>query len=103
MSEAIVRLKIVLDDTDPPIWRTIEVPAAISLKNLHRIIQAAMGWKDEHLFAFQVGRQTIANRIQLADLIAGRIKRLDYLYDMGDSWQHTLRIDKTLSADPSET
>ena len=62
-----------------------------------------MGWKDEHLFAFQVGRQTVANRIQLADLIAGRIKRLDYLYDLGDSWQHTLRIDKTVAADPNET
>jgi hypothetical protein len=28
----------------------IEVPAAISLKDLHRIVQAAMGWEDEHVF-----------------------------------------------------
>jgi hypothetical protein len=103
MSEAIVRLKIVLDDTDPLIWRTIEVAADISLKDLHRIIQAAMGWQDEHLFAFQLGGQKLANRVQLADLVAERIKRLDYLYDMGDSWKHTLRIDKTLAADPNKT
>ena len=101
MSDAIIRLKIVLDDTDPPIWRTIEVPAAITLKDLHRVIQAAMGWEDEHLFEFQLGRGRAANRTQLAELAVARIRRLGYLYDMGDSWQHTLRIEKTLDADPA--
>jgi hypothetical protein len=43
MTDSVIRLKIELDDTDPSIWRRIEVPAAITLKELHRIIQAAMG------------------------------------------------------------
>ena len=34
MSDSVIRLKIELDDTDPPIWRTIEVPAAVSLEAL---------------------------------------------------------------------
>jgi hypothetical protein len=62
MSDCVTRLRIELDDTDPPIWRVIEVPAAISLEDLHRIVQAAMGWEDEHLFAFQVGREQVASR-----------------------------------------
>lgn len=100
MSDSVIRLKIELDDTDPPIWRVIEVPAAISLEDLHRIVQAAMGWEDEHLFAFQVGREQVASRVRLVDLAARCIKRFGYLYDMGDNWQHTLRIEKALSADP---
>lgn len=101
MTDSVIRLKIELDDTDPPIWRRIEVPAAITLKDLHRIIQAAMGWDDDHLFAFQVGRQKASTRVQLDELAAQRIKRIGYLYDMGDSWQHTLRLEKTIAADPA--
>jgi len=103
MSEPIVRLKIVLDDTDPPIWRRVELPATTELKELHRITQAAMGWEDEHLHGFQLGRQKLGRRVQLGELSASGIKRLGYLYDMGDSWQHTLRIEKTLAADPKQS
>src|SRR3546814_8924861 len=79
----------------------VEVPAAITLKDLHHISQAAMGWDDDHLFAFQIGRQRASSRVQLAELAAQRIKRIGYLYDMGDGWQHTLRIEKKLAADPA--
>ncbi|GAB4363539.1 MAG: plasmid pRiA4b ORF-3 family protein [Kiloniellaceae bacterium] len=101
MADSVIRLKVDLDDTDPPIWRRIEVPAATTLKDLHRIIQAAMGWEDAHLFAFEIGRQKAPSRVQLAELAALRIKRIGYLYDMGDNWQHTLRLEKTLAADPA--
>jgi len=42
MSDAVVRLKITLEDTDPPIWRRIEVKATTTLKALHPIIQAVL-------------------------------------------------------------
>jgi len=76
MTASVIRLKVELDDTDPPIWRRIEVPAATTLKDLHRIIQAAMGWDDDHLFAFQIGRQSASSRVQLDELAAQRIKRI---------------------------
>lgn len=60
-----------------------------------------MGWNDDHLFAFQVGRQSASSRVQLAEVAAQRVKHIGYLYDMGDSWQHTLRIEKSLAADPA--
>jgi Plasmid pRiA4b ORF-3-like protein len=102
-ADSIVHLKIVLDHTEPPIWRAVELPATTGLKELHRIIQSAMGWDDEHLYSFQVGRQKIGGRVQLGELAASGIKRFGYLYDMGDSWQHTLRIEKTLAADPKQS
>jgi hypothetical protein len=114
----VVRLKITLCDTEPAIWRRVEVPASITLKDLHAIIQATMGWENYHLYQFHAGRQTIngpgmddggfsgrqnvtAGRMQLGDLIDGKIKCFDYLYDMGDSWEHELHIEKVLTADPA--
>lgn len=119
MSDA-VHLKITLVDTEPAIWRRVEVPSVITVKDLHAVIQAVMGWENYHLYQFHVGRQTIngpgfddigffsqhnvtAGRVQLNELIDARVKRFSYLYDMGDSWEHELRIEKVLPADPDAT
>lgn len=96
----IIRLKIELDDTDPPVWRRIEVAASTTLKQLHSAVQAAMGWHDSHLHEFEVGRRRASGSTSLADLAAARIKRFGYHYDMGDSWQHTLRIEQVQPAEP---
>ena len=40
----IATLRIELQDTDPVIWRQVEVPTSVTLKVLHDIIQAVMGW-----------------------------------------------------------
>lgn len=45
----IATLRIDLKDTDPAIWRQVEVATSITLEVLHDIIQAAMGWFDCHL------------------------------------------------------
>ena len=52
------QLKVTLDDTRPPIWRRIQVPASITLNQLHEIIQEAMGWSNYHLHLFEIGRAT---------------------------------------------
>lgn len=115
----VARLKITLADIEPPIWRRVEVVASTTLRDLHAVIQAAMGWENYHLYRFHVGRQTIngpgfddigfsgrpnvtAGRVRLDELIEAKIKRFAYLYDMGDSWEHELRIEKVLAADPAQ-
>src|SRR5256886_8877177 len=45
----IATVRIELQDTDPVIWRQVEVPTSITLKVLHDIVQAVMGWCDDHL------------------------------------------------------
>src|SRR5579872_2271420 len=111
----VVRLKITVTDTEPPIWRRVEVASASTLKDLHTVIQAAMGWQNYHLYRFHVGHEAIngpgvgdpglqgqrsmtAARVSIDDLINGRVKRFGYLYDMGDSWEHEVRIEKVLPA-----
>jgi len=117
MSETIARLRIVLRYTDPPIWRRVEVPAECTLADLHTVIQAAMRWTNSHLYLYEVGRQSIggpglgepgvdstrapsARRVRVADLAENGVKRFRYVYDMGDSWEHDIRIEKVF---PSES
>lgn len=48
-------LKITLVHSKPAIWRRIEVPGAILLGELHRLIQGVMGWDEAHLHQFIFG------------------------------------------------
>jgi Plasmid pRiA4b ORF-3-like protein len=114
----IVRLRIALEGTEPPIWRRVDVPANMSLKELHSVIQAAMGWQNMHLYHFQAGRQRIigpglddlggigarsvgAGSVLIGDLTARGITRFSYVYDMGDNWEHTIEIEQRLSINPA--
>lgn len=53
----IATVRIELRDTDPLIWRDVDVPTSVTLKVLHDIIQAVMGWFDYHLWEFTIGKQ----------------------------------------------
>jgi Plasmid pRiA4b ORF-3-like protein len=53
----IATLRIELQDTDPVIWRQVEVPTSVTLKVLHDIIPAVMGWFNYHLWEFTIGKQ----------------------------------------------
>lgn len=45
------QLRIALKDI-PAVWRRVLVPAGITFRTLHRVIQFAMGWQDCHLHDF---------------------------------------------------
>ncbi|MDQ1575636.1 MAG: hypothetical protein QOH55_786 [Microbacteriaceae bacterium] len=47
-----LRLRITLLDSEPEIWRTLDVDSALRLDELHDAIQIAMGWRDTHLHEF---------------------------------------------------
>src|SRR5438105_1581778 len=48
----IYQLKVTLQESDPPIWRRILVPASTTLGKLHDVLQVTMGWMDCHLHQF---------------------------------------------------
>lgn len=110
----IASLRIGLKDSDPPIWRVVEVPTSITLKVLHDIIQAAMGWLDYHLWELIIDGQTyglpmddvsdaaprkVATRTRLRDVLAPGTIRIDYTYDFGDNWEHSLIVSDVRSGD----
>lgn len=109
---SIFRIKITLNDIDPPVWRRIEVLGDTRLDKLHRMLQAAMCWEDHHLHQFTAGGVTwgIPNpdipddtrneRNVRLDTIASAGETLVYEYDFGDSWIHRLRIEEVLAPEP---
>ena len=105
----IVSLKVTLRGTKPPIWRRLLMPDTMTLDDLHQAIQAAMGWDDCHLHAFDIDgrqygdRQTVddvadENRLTLKGLLKSGVARFAYTYDFGDNWEHTVAIEKTRPA-----
>ena len=57
-SKSVVSLKVTLRGTKPPVWRRLLMQREMTLGDLHQAIQAAMGWYDSHLHAFEIdGRQ----------------------------------------------
>lgn len=112
----IATLRIELKDSDPPIWRLVEVPTSVTLKVLHDVVQAAMGWFDYHLWEMQIDGQTyglpmeddwgtaprkIAARIRLRDVLTPGTTTIAYSYDFGDDWQHTLTLSDVRQGDPA--
>ena len=53
-SEAILQVKVWLTGISPMIWRRVLVPAAFTLRELHGVIQVAMGWEGIHLYDFHL-------------------------------------------------
>jgi hypothetical protein len=107
--KSIVSLKVTLRDIKPPIWRRLLVPGTMTLGDLHQAIQAAMGWDNDHLHAFDIaGRQygdrdTVddvadENRLTVNSLVKSGVARFAYTYDFGDNWEHLVVIEKCAPA-----
>ena len=104
---SIYTLKISLDGIRPPIWRRVLVGDNVTVHKLHLIIQAVMGWEDEHMHQFAVeginyGEPSIDSyytvkderRFALGHLVTKVNTKFKYSYDFGDDWQHTLVVEE---------
>jgi Plasmid pRiA4b ORF-3-like protein len=112
-ADTIARLKITLDDVKPAVLRRIEIPFNIRLDRLHLTIQAAMGWTNSHLYeirARDVGWSTPdpendwsgdfldARKARLDEVLEDvGTKKLRYVYDSGDGWEHTITIERLIN------
>lgn len=116
-----LQLKIVLDNLKPAIWRRVMVNESLTFLQLHKAIQAAMGWEDCHMHEFELAspRMRIGTNApgdfgffgtdehllperttRLADVLAGK-RKFRYWYDFGGDWWHTVSIEKRLPPDPN--
>lgn len=111
---SIARLLVTLDDVKPPVRRRVEVPLAIRLDRLHLVLQAAMGWTNSHLYEIRArdvgwglpdpdfGEGPLdAKKARLVDVLEDvGTKTLKYLYDFGDGWEHTVKVERIADAVP---
>jgi hypothetical protein len=107
--DRILRLKVTLAGSRPPIWRTFELPAALTLADLHAVLQIVMEWQNSHLHQFIQGEQRYIpkyaadegfdeenqdeEQVTLNKLFRRKGDKLFYEYDFGDSWIHEIKLE----------
>lgn len=112
----VLQFKITLLDTEPEIWRRIQIADTATFWDLHVALQCAMGWEDYHVHGFTVLMQNEKSHwqpkaeigiphefnpdvlpdwnVKLVDYINSKDKIL-YEYDFGDSWVHEIEFEGT--------
>lgn len=102
--QPVIDCTIELRDVEPRVWRRLLVPGSVRLDKLHRIFQAAMGWDDHHLHAFEIGGDRYGmqfdeypdGELQEKDVTVitaiGSNERFAYEYDFGDSWEPEITL-----------
>ncbi len=112
----VYQLKVSLRGISPMIWRRLLVPSDTTIAHLHDILQTAMGWEDLHLHQFRVHGKEYGiyreggiffdddpSQVTLADFKLRASEQFVYEYDMGDFWQHDIRLELVLPRDLSKT
>jgi hypothetical protein len=112
----IYQLLVELDEVEPRVWRRLWVPGTLTLSQLHRVFQAALGWTDSHLHEFEVDgkcygmpgdepfgeRPTLDDRRYKVGAVLGEsVCAFRYTYDFGDDWRHTVTVEDRLLPDES--
>jgi hypothetical protein len=125
VKRAIFRVRIDLDGAAPPIWRRFDLRSDLTLDVVHQVLQVAFDWTDSHLHRFSIGGLPFDQDSQVflcpydaeeredgdEDALPAADVRLDetmgepgdvlhYLYDYGDSWELTVRLEEVLPAAP---
>jgi hypothetical protein len=103
----LLKIKIILVGISPTVWRRLLVPSDTSLKELHLIIQTAMGWTNSHNHRFGKNGESFTPRetkkhaigtyktLTVSDLISSIGDEMTYEYHAGDGWIHTLTLEET--------
>jgi hypothetical protein len=118
-ADLVFQFKITLMETQPPVWRRIQIKDC-TLDKLHEHIQTAMGWTNSHLHHFKIDDRLYGDPIlmeetfeemeyedstttMLSDILPKNNKRFrfKYEYDFGDSWNHEILFEGCIQAEPS--
>lgn len=119
----IFRIRVDLGGAEPPIWRRLDLRSDLTLDVVHEVLQVAFDWTDSHLHRFSLGGHPFDQTAQLFlcpyDAEEGELDdeggipasevRLDetmqepgdalaYVYDYGDNWELTVRLEDVLPA-----
>lgn len=113
------QVRVELKETDPPLWRRLEVASDLNLAEVHDILQISFGWTDSHLHGFAAGPEFYSDQaerylcpfdleegedegipeeqVRLDEVLAMEGDTLSYTYDYGDGWDHLITLEVTLS------
>ena len=117
-NDTLFQFKITLLESNPAIWRRIQVKNC-TLDKLHEHIQTAMGWTNSHLHQFEIKGKRYGDpellddgfedfecvdstKTNLSDILPKNGKRFafKYEYDFGDGWEHEVLFEGRPPVDP---
>ena len=105
-------IRVVLRETDPPVWRRIVVTDNLKLARFHTVLQKAFGWTNSHLHEFTKEGVSFQpydpdphfemnyvpyERLTVEAILKNEGDHADYRYDFGDGWEHELTLEKVLA------
>ena len=109
---AVYQMKVTLVGVAPPVWRRFQVDSEMTFYELHRALQIVMGWRNYHLYLFNVNGVELsdpvttlelgtknAEQIHLSDLLHDGPMRFRYEYDFGDRWEHEIELEMRLAGE----
>lgn len=89
-------------DVVPRVERVVDVPGAITLDELHEVLQVAIGWTDSHLHQFRTydaiytvpfeDWEEVGEVDERGVRLSALPTRFVYAYDLGDNWQHDVEV-----------
>ena len=103
-------LRIELENSEPLIWRELEVPSSLCLTSLAQAILLAFGWNEDHLHQFLESRKNHyatsmnelggtlypgtkdGSRYGVSHLLKKQGDSVLFEYDYGDSWYHKVKL-----------
>jgi hypothetical protein len=116
-TERLYQFRITLLESQPPIWRRIQVKNC-TLDKLHEHIQTAMGWTNSHLHQFEIDDERYGDPellddgfedfhcidstvTKISEIVPKDGKRFRFLYeyDFGDGWEHEVLFEGCLRAE----
>jgi hypothetical protein len=115
--DPVFRIKITLLQVRPTVWRRILVPPDLTLAQLGKYIEAAMGWGGRHLHDFRVGKEIYGepdedddpylltrrrddSQYKVSQLFHEPKAAVMYTYDFGDQWEHELKLESWDAREP---
>ncbi len=118
-----MKIRISLVDSEPEIWRLLEINPSLTLDTVHDVIQTAVGWRGSHLHAFsdanpntqllngKTSRRWLPQSLledsvedlpetewTLGGVLTAKTGPLFYVYDFGDGWTHSLEFAGSIPA-----
>jgi pRiA4b ORF-3-like protein len=107
------QLKVTLRAVAPPIWRRFQVRGDVRLSELHRVLQAVMGWTESHRYKFEIAgvdygppdaEATWGNRndrkARLDKVANSAGAAITYHYDFANGWEHAIVVEAIRPAEP---
>ncbi|MGH8645540.1 MAG: plasmid pRiA4b ORF-3 family protein [Gammaproteobacteria bacterium] len=104
---AVLQLRIALCGLSPPVWRRVLIPETMTLGQFHGVIQAVMGWTNDHLHVFVIrgqrygeGREgalqfsTAPTALTLGAFALPEHEAFFYVYDFNAWWRHDIRVER---------